>query len=106
MQPDLTFRALSLFLIVSLVVGLVAVSLASMWKENRFGWPLRGIVWFYLVILGSCAVIGLLAGYVQKASSLVRVSHRMEAATLYWNESLPSVGFLSRCLSLIAPLAP
>jgi hypothetical protein len=41
-----------------------------MWKENRFGWPLRGIIWFYLAIIGSCAVIGLLAGYVQKARLL------------------------------------
>jgi hypothetical protein len=44
--------------------------LVSMWKENRFSWPLRGIIWFYLVIIGSCAVIALLAGYVQKARCL------------------------------------
>jgi hypothetical protein len=97
LQPDLAFRALSLLLLTLLAVILVVFTLISMWKENRFGWPLRGIILFYL---------GLLAGYVQKASSLVRVSLRMEAATLYWNESLPSVGFLSRCLSLIAPPAP
>jgi hypothetical protein len=52
-----------------------------MWKENRFGWPLRGVVWFYLVIVGSCAVIGLLAGYVQKARSLEKVTHRVETVT-------------------------
>jgi hypothetical protein len=49
-----------------------------MWKENRFGWPLRGIIWFYLAIIGSCAVIGLLAGYVQKAKSSEKVSRRVE----------------------------
>jgi hypothetical protein len=38
-----------------------------MWKENRFGWPLRGIIWFTIAIVGFGAVIGLLAGYVQKA---------------------------------------
>jgi multisubunit Na+/H+ antiporter MnhB subunit len=81
LQPDLAFRALSLLLITLLAIILVVFTLVSMWKENRFGWPLRGIVWFYLVIIGSCAVIGLLAGYVQKARSLERVTHRVEAVT-------------------------
>jgi len=79
MQPELTFRALSQLLIVFLSFILVAHSLVSMWKENRFGWPLRGVIWFYLVVIGSCAVIGLLAGYVQKARSLEKVTHRVEA---------------------------
>jgi hypothetical protein len=50
-----------------------------MWKENRFGWPLRGIVWFTLAIAGSCAVIALLAGYVQKARSVQKGSRSVEA---------------------------
>ena len=65
MQPALTIIALSLWLIVFLGVTCVVYALVSMWKENRFGWQLRGMIWFYLVIVGSCAVIGLLAGYVQ-----------------------------------------
>ena len=81
-QPELTFRALSHLLIVSLAVILVTVSLVSMWKENRFGWPLRGIIWFTVAIAGSCAVIALLAGYVQKARSLEKVTHRVEAVTV------------------------
>jgi hypothetical protein len=80
-QPELTFRALSLLLITLLGVSFVVYTLVSMWKENRFGWPLRGIVWFYLVIVGSCAVIGLLAGYVQKAKLIEKVTHRVEALT-------------------------
>jgi hypothetical protein len=60
-QPELTFRALSHLLIVFLGAMLVIFSLVSMWKENRFDWPLRGIIWFSLVIIGSCAVIALLA---------------------------------------------
>jgi hypothetical protein len=80
-QPELTFRALSLLLITLLGVSFVVYTLVSMWKENRFGWPLRGIVWFYLVIAGSCAVIGLLAGYVQKAKLIEKVTHRVEALT-------------------------
>jgi hypothetical protein len=77
MQPELTFRALSLLLVTFLAVTLVGFTLISMWKENHFGWPLRGIVWFYLVIVGSCAVIALLAGYVQQARSLEKVSHQV-----------------------------
>jgi hypothetical protein len=52
-----------------------------MWKENRFGWPLRGIIWFTVAIAGSCAVIALLAGYVQKAKSSEKVSRSVEAVT-------------------------
>jgi hypothetical protein len=51
-------------------------------KENRFGWPLRGIIWFTVAIIGSCAVIALLAGYVQKAKSLEKVTRRVEAVTV------------------------
>jgi hypothetical protein len=81
-QPELTFRALSLLLIVFLGLSCVVLSLISMWKENRFGWPLRGIIWFTVAIIGSCAVIALLAGYVQKAKSLEKVSRRVEAVTV------------------------
>jgi predicted ferric reductase len=81
-QPELTFRALSLLLIVFLGVILVVLSLVSMWKENRFGWPLRGTLWFTVAIIGSCAVIALLAGYVQKARSLEKVTRRVEAMTV------------------------
>ena len=81
MPPELTFRALSLLLIVFLGLTCVVYSLVSMWKENRFGWPLRGIIWFYLAIVGSCAVIALLAGYAQKARSIEKVTHRVEAVT-------------------------
>ena len=81
MQPELTIIALSLWLIVFLGVTCVVYSLVSMWKENRFGWPLRGIIWFTVAIIGSCAVIALLTGYVQKARSLEKVSHRVEAVT-------------------------
>jgi hypothetical protein len=78
-QFDLIFKALSLLVVVFLSITLVVFTLVSMWKENRFGWPLRGIVWFYLVIIGSCALIALLAGYVEKARSIERVSHHVVA---------------------------
>ena len=81
MQAELTIIALSLWLIVFLGLTCVVYSLISMWKENRFGWPLRGIIWFTVAIVGSCAVIALLTGYVQKARSLEKVSHRVEAVT-------------------------
>ena len=60
---------------------LVVFSLVSMCKENRFGWPLRGLIWFSLAIVGSCAVIALLAEYVRKARSSEKVSHRAAAVT-------------------------
>jgi predicted ferric reductase len=74
-QLELALRLSSYVLIVFLGVILVVLSLVSMWKENRFGWPLRGLIWFTVAIIGSCAVIALLAGYVQKARSLEKVSH-------------------------------
>jgi hypothetical protein len=73
--------ALSLWMIVLLGLACVVYSLVSMWKENRFGWPLRGIIWFTVAIIGSCAVIALLAGYLQKARSLEKVSQRVETVT-------------------------
>jgi hypothetical protein len=76
LQPDLAFRALSLLLLTLLAVILVVFTLISMWKENRFGWPLRGVIWLYLAIVGFCAVIALLAGYAQTARSLEKISHR------------------------------
>ena len=81
MQTELTIIALSLWMIVFLGLTCVVYALVSMWKENRFGWPLRGIIWFPVAIVGSCAVIALLAGYVQKARSLEKISHRVEAVT-------------------------
>ena len=80
LQPELTFRVLSHLLIVLLSIIAIVFTLVSLWKENRFGWPLRGIIWFYLAIVGSCAVIAL-AGYAQKARSLDKVTHRVEAVT-------------------------
>ncbi len=50
-------------MIVFLGLTCVVYALVSMWKENRFGWPLRGIIWFTLAVVGSYAV-ALLAGYV------------------------------------------
>jgi VIT1/CCC1 family predicted Fe2+/Mn2+ transporter len=79
-EPELTIIALSLWMIVFLGLTCVVYSLVSMWKENRFGWPLKGIIWFTVAIIVSC-VIALLAGYVQKARSLEKVSHRVEAVT-------------------------
>ena len=81
MQHHLTIIALSLRLIVFLGISCVVFALVSMWKENRFGWPLRGIIWFTVAIAASCAVIALLAGYVQKAKSSDKASHRVEATT-------------------------
>jgi hypothetical protein len=80
-EPALTIIALSLWVIVFLSLTCVVYALVSMWKENRFGWPLRGLIWFAVAIAGSCAVIALLAGYVQKAKSLEKVSRSEQTIT-------------------------
>ena len=69
-------------MIITLGLLCVVFTLVSMWKENRFGWPLRGIIWFTVAIAVSCAIIALLAGYVEKARSLEKVTHRVEAVTV------------------------
>jgi len=76
-QPELTIIALSLWLIVFLGLTCVVYSLVSMCKENRFGRPLKGIIWFTFAIIVSCA-IALLAGYVQKAKSSEKASRRVK----------------------------
>ena len=53
-----------------------------MWKENHFGWPLSGIIWFAVAIIGFCAVIALLVGYEQTARSLEKVSDRVESCVV------------------------
>jgi uncharacterized membrane protein len=63
---------------------LVVFTLVSMWKENRFGSPLRGIIWFTIAIVGSCAVIAVLAGYVQKARSVEKVTNRVKTVGFYF----------------------
>jgi hypothetical protein len=72
----LTIIAISLWLIVFLGLACVVYAAVSMWKENRFGWPLRGIIWFAVAIVGSCALIALLVGYEQTAKSWQIISHR------------------------------
>jgi multisubunit Na+/H+ antiporter MnhB subunit len=81
LQPELTLRALSYGLVVLVAITLLALSLISIRKENRQGEPLNGMIWFAVAIIGSCAVIALLAGYIQKARSLEKVTHRVEAVT-------------------------
>jgi glucan phosphoethanolaminetransferase (alkaline phosphatase superfamily) len=80
-EPELIIVALSLWMILFLGLTCVVYVLVSMWKENRFGWPLRGIIWFTVAIVGACAFIALFAGYVQKARSLEKVTNRVEAVT-------------------------
>jgi small-conductance mechanosensitive channel len=78
MEPWLTIIALSLWMIVVFTVTAVVYSMVFIWKEiRRFGWPLRGIIWFTLAIAGSYVIIALLTGYVQTARSL------QQSPTLY-----------------------
>jgi hypothetical protein len=74
-------QALSYWLVVVLGISLLALSLISMRKENRRGEPIGGMLWFSVAIIAFCAVVALLAGYAQKARSIERVTHRVEAVT-------------------------
>jgi hypothetical protein len=78
LQRDLALRALSYGLVVLLGITLLALSLISLRKEDRQGEPISGMIRFTVAIIGSCAVIVLLAGYAQKAGSIERVIHRVE----------------------------
>jgi hypothetical protein len=80
-EPELALRVLSYGLVVLLAMPL-ALSLISIRKENHRGEPIGGMIWFSLAMIGFCAVIGLLAGYVQKARSLENARHRVEAVTV------------------------
>jgi hypothetical protein len=62
-QIQLALRASGPLLIVLLGVMLIALSLVSMWKENRQGESLNGIISFALAVVGFC-VLALLAGHV------------------------------------------
>jgi Na+/H+ antiporter NhaB len=81
-HPELTFRALSYGLIGILGIALLALWLISMREEDERGEPFKGMLWFSVAIITFCAVIALVAGYVQKARWLEKVTHRGEAVTL------------------------
>jgi small-conductance mechanosensitive channel len=81
LQPELPLTALSYGLVVFLGLTLLALSLMSIRKGESSGRASHGIVWFAVSIVSSVAVIALLAGYAQKARSIERVTHRVEAAT-------------------------
>ena len=77
MQPELTFRALSYGLIGILGIALFALWLISTREEDERGESFKGMLWFSVAIIAFCAVIALVAGYVQKARWLEKVSHRV-----------------------------
>jgi ABC-type transport system involved in multi-copper enzyme maturation permease subunit len=81
LQPEIALKALSYGLVVLLGITLLALALISLRKEDRQGQPVNGMIWFTVAIIGSCAVVVLLAGYAQKASSLEKVTHRVEVVT-------------------------
>jgi uncharacterized membrane protein len=81
-QLELALRLSSYVLAVSLGVILIALSLVSMWKETHQGQSLREIISLSLAIIALFAAIALLAGYLQKAKSMEKTSHRIEVMKL------------------------
>ena len=62
-QLELALRASGPLLILLPGAILIALSVVSMWKENRQEEPLNGIISFALAVMGLCT-FALLAGYV------------------------------------------
>jgi hypothetical protein len=80
-MKELTITAAS-NLLIGLIGGTGFVFFAALDAKGESVWPSSsGHHLFTVAIVGSCAVIALLAGYVQKARSLEKVSHRVEAVT-------------------------
>ena len=68
------------------LIGILAIALFALWlismrEEDERGEPFKGMLWFSVAIIAFCAVIALVAGYVQKARWLEKVAHRVEATT-------------------------
>ena len=51
-------------------------------EEDERGEPFKDMLWLSVAIVAFCAVIALVAGYVQKARWLEKVSRRVEAVTV------------------------
>jgi ABC-type transport system involved in cytochrome bd biosynthesis fused ATPase/permease subunit len=81
-QPELALRVLSYALIGYLSATVLLLLLISVGKENRRGAPLGGVIWFVFAVMGLCAVVVLLTAYFQKASSLQKITQRMETVTV------------------------
>jgi hypothetical protein len=83
-EPWPIIIALSLWMIVVFAVTAVVYSMAIIWKAiRRFGWSLRGIIWFTLATAGSYVILSLLTGYVQISRSLEKVTHRIERVSFH-----------------------
>ncbi len=99
-RKSLAIIALSLWLIVFLGLTCVVFAFVSMWKENRSGSPIRGIIWFTIVIAGSCAVIAVLAGKRDRWKRFPTVRKQRHPRTSYHrpeSEAIYSISvFISR----------
>jgi hypothetical protein len=68
------------------LIGILGIALFALWlisvrEEDERREPFKSMLWFSVAIVAFCAVIALVAGYVQKARWLEKVSHRVEAVT-------------------------
>jgi multisubunit Na+/H+ antiporter MnhB subunit len=77
MHPDLAIRGLSYGVIGLLLLVMLVLALISLRKEARRDEPLRGLLWFTLVILGLCTFIALPSAY-QAAKSQNKLGPRLQ----------------------------
>jgi hypothetical protein len=77
MQPDLAIRGLSYGVIGLLLLAMLVLALISLRKEARRDEPLRGLLWFTLVVFGLCTFVALSSAY-QTAKSQNRLGPRLQ----------------------------
>ena len=90
MQPELVFRAVCFALMGVLGITLLCVFLIFARREIGRGESVRGVLWFGLAIVCTCALISLVAGLPIEIS-LEKISHHMETVlTIYkrWTVSV------------------
>ena len=81
MNPDLTVRGLSYAVVGLLLLTMLLLALISMRKEARRDEPLRGLLWFTLVVLGLCTFVALSSAY-QAAKSQNKLGPRLQTQTV------------------------
>ena len=81
MHPDLAIRGLSYGVIGLLLLVMLVLALISMRKEARRDEPLRGLLWFTLVVFGLCTFVALSSAY-QAAKSQNKLGPRLQTQTV------------------------
>jgi len=80
-QSDLALRVLSYGVVGLLWITGLALTFASLRKEERYDEPLTGLFLLTLVIIGFCSFIALCSAY-QATTSLQKLAPRLQTETV------------------------